>query len=77
MKEYKTIWVFCFDNGDDIQSDIFVGLNTLTDSQARKIAKKYVESDFDYSKDDIEITEIYPVFESIIEEIKENNGKLK
>lgn len=62
----KTIYIFCFDNGDYTQSDAVVGDINLEYDEMVELATKHIETEYEYDREFFEITEIYPVSEDNI-----------
>jgi hypothetical protein len=62
----KTLYIFCFNNGVSTQSDVVIGNIDLTYQEKEELAKKYIETEYDYDRANFDITEIYPVSEDNI-----------
>lgn len=72
----KTIYIFCFDNGDNTQSDAVVGNIELNYDEQIELATKYLETEYEYERGNFEITEIYPVSEENINLVIESRKDL-
>ena len=62
----KTLYIFCFDDGNGAQSDAVVGDIDLSHEQMVKLATDYISEINECDPEYFEITEIYPVSEDNI-----------